>query len=95
MHYFSILYDFICTCVTLYIRAAQLLLWHGADVKRLDQDGRSALTYAKSLVASGSHDSGANLVEILTAAGCPDPPVGTLPRRRDTISRRETLTDVM
>lgn len=74
----------------------QLLLWNGSDVKRLDQDGRSALTYAHSLINTGSQESGANIVEILMHAGCPDPPVGTLARRRDTINRRETISsDIM
>ncbi|XP_059489872.1 centaurin-gamma-1A isoform X2 [Neocloeon triangulifer] len=79
-------------CAMGHLALVQLMLWNGADVRRLDQDGRSALTYAHSLINTGGHDSGANIVEILVQAGCPDPPVGTLARRRDTINRRETIS---
>ena len=49
------------------------ILQYGADVKRLDQEGRSALWYAKQV---GSKDC----AMILQSNGCPE--AATLPRLR-------------
>ncbi|CAH1131574.1 unnamed protein product [Ceutorhynchus assimilis] len=65
---------------------AQLLIWHHADVKAVDQDGRTCLAYAKAAAniaaakcsAVKSHNldlSAANsrsLVDLLLSYGCPE-----------------------
>uniref|UniRef100_A0A240PNT9 Centaurin-gamma-1A n=1 Tax=Anopheles atroparvus TaxID=41427 RepID=A0A240PNT9_ANOAO len=82
---------------------SQLLIWHHANLKHVDNEGRSCLTFAKaanSLAAakqamnSPHHvnvETTAALVELLTSLGCTDPAPfsasGTLPRRRETIDQ--------
>ncbi|KAJ8961517.1 hypothetical protein NQ318_014767 [Aromia moschata] len=65
---------------------AQLLIWHNADVKCVDQDGRTCLAYAKaaasiaaakyqstnSLNADVSATTSKSLVELLLTYGCPE-----------------------
>jgi len=63
----------------------QLLLWYGADVKRLDQEGRSALWYAKQV---GSKDC----AMILQSNGCPE--AATLPRLRRGSLRNALPIDI-
>ncbi|KAF6032912.1 AGAP1 [Bugula neritina] len=60
----------------------QLLLWYGADVRKLDLEGRSALWYAKKV---GSKDC----AFILQSNGCAD--VSTLPRLRRGSLRTEPV----
>ncbi|XP_067928616.1 arf-GAP with GTPase, ANK repeat and PH domain-containing protein 1-like [Watersipora subatra] len=60
----------------------QLLLWAGADVKKLDLEGRSALWYAKKV---GANDCAV----ILQSNGCQD--AMTLPRARRGSLRTEGL----
>ncbi|XP_026470107.1 centaurin-gamma-1A-like isoform X1 [Ctenocephalides felis] len=79
---------------------AQLLLWHNADVKLLDHDGRSCLLYSRaaaSLAAANSQnitgiETTSALVDLLSMHGCPEPVAhmpapnsGTLPRRCDNV----------
>ncbi|XP_058060428.1 centaurin-gamma-1A isoform X1 [Anopheles bellator] len=82
---------------------SQLLIWHHANLKHVDNEGRSCLTFAKaanSLAAakqatnSPHHvnvETTAALVELLISLGCTDPAPfsasGTLPRRRETIDQ--------
>ncbi|XP_018571425.1 centaurin-gamma-1A isoform X2 [Anoplophora glabripennis] len=68
------------------IAIAQLLIWHNADVKCVDQDGRTCLAYAKaaasiaaakyqstnSLNADVSATTSKSLVELLLSYGCPE-----------------------
>jgi Arf-GAP/GTPase/ANK repeat/PH domain-containing protein 1/3 len=58
----------------------QLLIWSNANVKAIDHDGRSAVSYARTAGAS-------ELVELLLSNGCPDITLsGTLPRRKNSLS---------
>ncbi|XP_055634991.1 centaurin-gamma-1A isoform X2 [Toxorhynchites rutilus septentrionalis] len=82
---------------------SQLLIWHHANLKHIDHEGRSCLTYAKaanSLAAARQAsntphhvnvETTAALVELLVSLGCTDPAPftasGTLPRRRETIDQ--------
>lgn len=66
------------------LAAAQLLIWHNANVKAVDHENRTALYYARN---SGSQD----VQELLKQSGCTEPiaPVsGTLPRRKGSITRK-------
>ncbi|XP_060524192.1 centaurin-gamma-1A isoform X2 [Cylas formicarius] len=68
------------------LAVAQLLIWHNADVKAVDQDGRTCLAYAKAAASinmakcssskSVNHDvtvaASKNLVELLLSYGCPE-----------------------
>ncbi|XP_050295837.1 centaurin-gamma-1A isoform X2 [Anthonomus grandis grandis] len=68
------------------LAVAQLLIWHRADVKAVDQDGRTCLAYAKAAASiaaakcqaskGSSSDMNAanskNLVELLLSYGCPE-----------------------
>ncbi|EAA14733.4 AGAP009160-PA [Anopheles gambiae str. PEST] len=81
----------------------QLLIWHHANLKHVDSEGRSCLTFAKaanSLAAAKQANNSPHhvnvetttaLVELLTSLGCTDPAPfsasGTLPRRRETIDQ--------
>ncbi|XP_014678079.1 PREDICTED: arf-GAP with GTPase, ANK repeat and PH domain-containing protein 11-like, partial [Priapulus caudatus] len=61
----------------------QLLIWYGANVAAVDQEGRNPLIYARN---SGSSEC----VTILVNNGCPDAAVaggGTLPRRKGSVTR--------
>jgi len=65
---------------------AQLLIWHNANVKAIDQDGRTCLTYARaalSIANAKSQQSGnsanpeilntiKNLIDLLISCGCPE-----------------------
>lgn len=65
---------------------AQLLIWHNANVKAVDQDGRTCLAYAKaalSIVTAKSQTSNSinadvtiatcrSLIDLLISYGCPD-----------------------
>uniref|UniRef100_A0A8D8FPD2 Centaurin-gamma-1A n=1 Tax=Culex pipiens TaxID=7175 RepID=A0A8D8FPD2_CULPI len=82
---------------------SQLLIWHHANLKHIDHEGRSCLTYAKaanSLAAARQAsntphhvnvETTAALVDLLASLGCTDPAPftasGTLPRRRETIDQ--------
>uniref|UniRef100_A0A182NF28 Small monomeric GTPase n=1 Tax=Anopheles dirus TaxID=7168 RepID=A0A182NF28_9DIPT len=82
---------------------SQLLIWHHANLKHVDHEGRSCLTYAKAAntlaatkqATNSPHhvnvETTAALVELLTSLGCTDPAPfsasGTLPRRRETIDQ--------
>jgi len=59
---------------------AQLLIWSNANVKSVDHDGRTCISYARSA-------SSQELVDLLLNNGCPDVTLsGTLPRRKNSIS---------
>lgn len=82
---------------------SQLLIWHHANLKHIDHEGRSCLTYAKAANSLAAARQASNtphhvnvettsaLVELLTSLGCTDPAPftasGTLPRRRETIDQ--------
>ncbi|XP_053672946.1 centaurin-gamma-1A [Anopheles nili] len=82
---------------------SQLLIWHHANLKHVDNDGRSCLTFAKAANSLAAAKQATNsphhvnvettsaLVELLTSLGCTDPAPfsasGTLPRRRETIDQ--------
>ena len=65
---------------------------HGADVHRLDSEGRTSLAFARSAGAGG-----AAVAELLRSAGCADPgpssgvtgSTGALTRRRGSLTPRE------
>ncbi|GIY26843.1 centaurin-gamma-1A [Caerostris darwini] len=64
----------------------QLLIWNHANVKTVDSDGRTAVTYAKNGGFQDVHD-------LLVHSGCPDlnpAPTSTLPRRRGSLSKKST-----
>ncbi|KAF2361365.1 Arf GTPase activating protein [Trinorchestia longiramus] len=75
--------------------ATQLLIWHNANVKTLDSDGRSALYYAR---AAGDR----SIADLLLQSGCPDTPYppaalqqsSTLPRRKGCTGHVTSLTSV-
>lgn len=68
------------------LAVAQLLIWHNANVKAVDQDGRTCLAYAKaaasiaaaklqsngSVAADVSAAASRSLVELLLSYGCPE-----------------------
>ncbi|KAJ8969451.1 hypothetical protein NQ317_017100, partial [Molorchus minor] len=68
------------------LAVAQLLIWHHADVKCVDQDGRTCLAYAKAAasIAAAKYQStnslntdisvttSKSLVELLLSYGCPE-----------------------
>ena len=76
---------------------------HHANLKHIDHEGRSCLTYAKAANSLAAARQASNtphhvnvettsaLVELLTSLGCTDPAPftasGTLPRRRETIDQ--------
>ncbi|XP_043195778.1 centaurin-gamma-1A-like [Amphibalanus amphitrite] len=70
----------------------QLLLWHGADVHRLDTEGRTCLAFARS-----AGPAGAPVADLLRSAGCPEPAApgagagaaAALSRRRGSLTPRE------
>ncbi|XP_054721553.1 centaurin-gamma-1A-like [Uloborus diversus] len=65
---------------------SQLLIWYNANVKAVDSDGRTAVTYAKNGGFQDVHD-------LLVHNGCPDlipAPTSTLPRRRGSLSKKST-----
>ncbi|KAL1140848.1 hypothetical protein AAG570_000776, partial [Ranatra chinensis] len=56
---------------------AQLLLWNNADIRALDSEGRSCLSFARAAALSPTASS---LVDLLVNIGCPDPqPFDRLP----------------
>jgi Arf-GAP/GTPase/ANK repeat/PH domain-containing protein 1/3 len=58
----------------------QLLIWSNANVKAIDHEGRTCVSYART---SGVTE----LVELLLTNGCPDITLsGTLPRRKNSLS---------
>lgn len=64
---------------------AQMLIWSNANVKIIDHDGRSCVSYARSSGVS-------ELIELLLNNGCPDVSFsGTLPRRKNSVSRKNDL----
>ncbi|XP_059351406.1 centaurin-gamma-1A-like isoform X2 [Daphnia carinata] len=60
----------------------QLLLWHNANVKALDQEGRTCLTFAR---VSNSPE----VIELLIANGCPEGPASI--SSFSTLNRRKTI----
>jgi len=59
---------------------AQLLIWSNANVKSVDHEGRTCISYARNA-------SSQELVDLLLNNGCPDVTLsGTLPRRKNSIS---------
>ncbi|XP_046451965.1 centaurin-gamma-1A-like isoform X1 [Daphnia pulex] len=60
----------------------QLLLWHNANVKALDQEGRTCLTFAR---VSNSPE----VIELLIANGCPEGPSSI--SSFSTLNRRKTI----
>ncbi|XP_040569341.1 centaurin-gamma-1A isoform X1 [Lepeophtheirus salmonis] len=62
---------------------AQLLIWSNANVKCIDHEGRSCISYARNSCSQ-------ELVELLLNNGCPDVTLsGTLPRRKNSVSSRK------
>ncbi|KFM58698.1 Centaurin-gamma-1A, partial [Stegodyphus mimosarum] len=64
----------------------QLLIWNNANLKAVDSDGRTAVTYAKNGGFQEVHD-------LLVHSGCPDLIPGTtstLPRRRGSLSKKSS-----
>lgn len=58
----------------------QLLIWSNANVKAVDHEGRTCVSYART---SGATE----IVELLLSNGCPDITLsGTLPRRKNSLS---------
>nr|CAH7721957.1 unnamed protein product [Callosobruchus chinensis] len=87
------------------LAVAQLLIWHNADVKCVDQDGRTCLAYAKAAlsIATAKNQPEASisqcraLVELLLSYGCPETATtvsisGTIPRRRGSNSGVQQTT---
>ncbi|CAH1997408.1 unnamed protein product [Acanthoscelides obtectus] len=83
------------SCAMGNLAVAQLLIWHNADVKCVDQDGRTCLAYAKAALSIATAKSQPEssiaqcraLVELLLSYGCPEAATtvsisGTIPRRR-------------
>ncbi len=64
-----------------------LYLQSNANVKSVDHEGRTCVSYAR---ASGCQD----LVDLLLNNGCPDVTLsGTLPRRKNSLSRKADVFD--
>lgn len=58
----------------------QLLIWSNGNVKAIDHEGRTCVSYART---SGATE----LVDLLLSNGCPDITLsGTLPRRKNSLS---------
>nr|CAI5843929.1 unnamed protein product [Callosobruchus analis] len=87
------------------LAVAQLLIWHNADVKCVDQDGRTCLAYAKAALSIATAKSQPEasisqcraLVELLLSYGCPETATtvsisGTIPRRRGSNSGVQQAT---
>lgn len=81
----------------------QLLIWSNANVKSVDHDGRTCISYARNCsngAAGGGGGSSSSinqeLVELLLNNGCPDVGLtGTLPRqhqRRNSLTRGDKIT---
>ncbi|XP_063230807.1 centaurin-gamma-1A isoform X4 [Bacillus rossius redtenbacheri] len=75
-------------CATGNLAMAQLLMWHGADARAVDHEGRTCLAYARAAAGlalarggGGGGEAGV-LAELLQAHGCAEASSGTLPRRR-------------
>jgi Arf-GAP/GTPase/ANK repeat/PH domain-containing protein 1/3 len=71
----------------------QLLIWHNADVKTIDSEGRTALYFAKKL----SHK---DVEELLKQQGCVDVTMsgsseGSLSRRRGSLATIASKSDVL
>ncbi|XP_076253397.1 centaurin gamma 1A isoform X3 [Rhynchophorus ferrugineus] len=80
------------------LAVAQLLIWHNADIRAVDHDGRTCLAYAKAAAnaaesksstaksAMGVSADSKHLVDLLMTNGCPEEATvaisGTIPRRR-------------
>uniref|UniRef100_A0A2R5L6I1 Putative gtpase-activating protein centaurin gamma n=1 Tax=Ornithodoros turicata TaxID=34597 RepID=A0A2R5L6I1_9ACAR len=65
----------------------QLLLWHNANPRALDSEGRTALAYAKSANFMEIHD-------LLLHSGCPETiNASTLSRRRGSLSKKSEVFD--
>ncbi|XP_022919737.1 centaurin-gamma-1A isoform X2 [Onthophagus taurus] len=74
-------------CMLGNLAVVQLLIWHNANVKAQDEEGKTCLWYAKAgLSKHGGGGDWKNLVDLLVSYGCPDLGAnnssGTLPRRR-------------
>ncbi|XP_076314914.1 centaurin gamma 1A [Tachypleus tridentatus] len=66
------------------LAVTQLLIWHNANVKAVDTEGRTALVYAKN---SDSQE----IQDLLINSGCPEigsHTIGTLQRRRGSVSKK-------
>jgi len=68
----------------------QLLLWHNANVKALDHEGRTCLTFARV-------SNCVEVIELLTSSGCPEGAVSvstfnTLNRRKTSVNLTSTST---
>ncbi|KAJ8888273.1 hypothetical protein PR048_007760 [Dryococelus australis] len=83
------------------LAVTQLLIWHNTNVKAVDHEGRTCLTYARAAASlalskcgsgNGAGDAGVvaarQLIELLQANGCVEMTSGTLPRRRGSVGRR-------
>eukprot|EP00096_Caligus_rogercresseyi_P013247 TRINITY_DN5922_c0_g1_i2.p1 TRINITY_DN5922_c0_g1~~TRINITY_DN5922_c0_g1_i2.p1 ORF type:complete len:755 (-),score=196.96 TRINITY_DN5922_c0_g1_i2:439-2703(-) len=59
---------------------AQLLIWSNANVKSIDHEGRSCISYARNSCSQ-------ELIDLLLTNGCPDVTLsGTLPRSKNSVS---------
>ena len=63
------------------------LLQSNANVKTMDHEGRTCVSYARSSSASGGSGANSDLIDLLLNNGCPDVPHtgGTLPRRKNSL----------
>ena len=74
------------------------LLQSNANVKSVDHDGRTCISYARNCSNGAAGGGGVNqeLVELLLNNGCPDVALtGTLPRqhqRRNSLTRGDKIT---
>ena len=78
---------------------AYSLLQSNANVKSVDHDGRTCISYARNCsngAAGGGGSVNQELVELLLNNGCPDVALtGTLPRqhqRRNSLTRGDKIT---
>ena len=63
---------------------------YGADVPRLDSEGRTSLAFARS-----AGPCAADVADLLVSAGCPEPPAGTLSRRRGSLTPRDPAASLL
>ena len=63
------------------------LLQSNANVKTMDHEGRTCVSYARSSSAPGGSGTNSDLIDLLLNNGCPDVPHtgGTLPRRKNSL----------
>ncbi|EEZ97569.1 Centaurin-gamma-1A-like Protein [Tribolium castaneum] len=89
------------------LAVAQLLIWHNANVKAVDQDGRTCLAYARAAASIAAAKSQSNnsvsadvsaaasrsLVDLLLSYGCPE--VSCVPGSGTLPRRRGTTNQTM